>query len=473
MKKLFTLLIGGLLVISLFAQQNKNQVNGFDNTSYKCVRDYLDATQPDFLRPHFLIAANTLQNDQSSYSPDVIMQSLDSMVIMAQDWSKDWIIDEVEYYTYNTQGKCTEILALSPRNEGGPTFISKEVMTYDNQSRPKEFITYEAEDLLENKVEYVYSNGLLSKMILSSWDEDLNVWELSMKDELTYDDHSNAILFIAYSWSGTEYVNAYKEEISYDDQYIKEIIAFIWGAYKEGWEAYFKEEFSYDNNWNTILEMQSVADVDVWMDVDKTEMTYDGDKMTLSVHSTSYAYGEWTFEDKEGISYDENGNPTVDSTYKWQYESWELDTKDVFTFNDAYTTEELLLPFEWDYYYNHMLIEVDEYYWGFTSWGVEDFQFIMHYSEKNIDAIAEMSLGDVSVYPNPTNGVFTLKIDNEYRNTDIAIIDLNGRKIYSEMISNQASEVVKTIDLTTYGAGFYLLRITQGDKTSYKKVVVQ
>ena len=473
MKKILMLLVASLIVLVVVAQKNKNQSENIDPTTYKCVRDYLDATQHDFLKAHSLFAGSTVQNDQWSYSPDVMKQALDSMVVMAQGWTKDWIIDEVEYYTYNSQGKCIEILNLSPSGDGSFLFISKESMSYDNQARPVEFITYETVELQNGKVEFDYSNDLLSKLIFYSWDESINEWSLLMKDEFSYDANSNLTLINTFEWDGTAFNPYYKEEISYlNNHYMNESVSYLWNSNISDWDPSMKDEYIYDDDWNNTLFIQSDWVSVEWKPFYKTEYTFEGENMVLSVTSSSYSYDDWIFEDKDSISYYENGNPDEEFYYQWNYGSWMPQYKDVFTFNDDYPTDELMLPFFWDYYFNNMLIKVDKYDWWEPDW-IASFQFILYYSEKNVDAISEMNLDDISVYPNPNNGIFTLKIDNENRNTDIAIIDFFGRELNSEMIRNQAGEIVKTLDLTTYGSGVYFLQITQGDKISYKKVVVQ
>ncbi|HRG89880.1 MAG TPA: T9SS type A sorting domain-containing protein, partial [Chitinophagales bacterium] len=70
----------------------------------------------------------------------------------------------------------------------------------------------------------------------------------------------------------------------------------------------------------------------------------------------------------------------------------------------------------------------------------------------------------LQVYPNPSNGVFNVRIDAGRRlNGEIVVVDVTGRKVYS-----QAMDVVglytNTIDLQQLGSGLYTvqLRTTEG-----------
>lgn len=72
------------------------------------------------------------------------------------------------------------------------------------------------------------------------------------------------------------------------------------------------------------------------------------------------------------------------------------------------------------------------------------------------------NISDVTIYPNPTNGILNFNSKSEVQS--IAIFDLSGRKI-SEFNSNQ-------INISSLPKGIYLIKIsTEDGKTTTKKVV--
>jgi len=66
----------------------------------------------------------------------------------------------------------------------------------------------------------------------------------------------------------------------------------------------------------------------------------------------------------------------------------------------------------------------------------------------------------VSIFPNPSNGKFTLKLKDETIK-NIQIFDITGKLVYSEQIIN--NETQKEINLSNMTSGIYLLKLT-GDK---------
>jgi Secretion system C-terminal sorting domain/SprB repeat len=87
---------------------------------------------------------------------------------------------------------------------------------------------------------------------------------------------------------------------------------------------------------------------------------------------------------------------------------------------------------------------------------------------KNTTAIQDVDNQDiVSVFPNPTNGVFYVEI----KNTNMAflsIYDLNGRIFLQENIkSNQA------IPTDNFAKGIYILKVNILDKSIFRKLVVE
>jgi hypothetical protein len=79
----------------------------------------------------------------------------------------------------------------------------------------------------------------------------------------------------------------------------------------------------------------------------------------------------------------------------------------------------------------------------------------------------------VMIYPNPSNGRFTLQIDNgklTMNNYHLSVYNVLGERIYLAAIKRQT---FNEIDLSTAPKGIYFLKIYDGDKIYTRKIVKQ
>ena len=75
----------------------------------------------------------------------------------------------------------------------------------------------------------------------------------------------------------------------------------------------------------------------------------------------------------------------------------------------------------------------------------------------------------LSIYPNPSDGIF--RVSNESGLRQITVYNMIGKKVYTKIGSNR--EKLCEIDLTKLEKGVYFIEISDGTKTSTKKIVIQ
>lgn len=84
----------------------------------------------------------------------------------------------------------------------------------------------------------------------------------------------------------------------------------------------------------------------------------------------------------------------------------------------------------------------------------------------------DLAVEDFNYYPNPNQGVFDLSFTvPETGDTDIAIFDQNGSKIYSEKLMGLTGSYNNQIDISDQARGTYFMQISQNGKTYSKKIV--
>ncbi len=80
----------------------------------------------------------------------------------------------------------------------------------------------------------------------------------------------------------------------------------------------------------------------------------------------------------------------------------------------------------------------------------------------------------ISLYPNPTTGMFTLNINNANTNhVVISIVDMQGKIVYNESDKNVSSQYNKQIDLSDLAKGIYYVKLNIGSDVQIQKLIVQ
>jgi hypothetical protein len=83
--------------------------------------------------------------------------------------------------------------------------------------------------------------------------------------------------------------------------------------------------------------------------------------------------------------------------------------------------------------------------------------------ENNVDSESK-----ISIYPNPTNGNFTIEIDNT-KNASIEIFNISGQLFLQNLLVENTTQ----FDLSNYSNGMYFVKIETQEETVVKKIVLQ
>jgi len=79
----------------------------------------------------------------------------------------------------------------------------------------------------------------------------------------------------------------------------------------------------------------------------------------------------------------------------------------------------------------------------------------------------------VDVFPNPTNGVFGLLVQNAQNNVHVEIFDMNGKRLGVEELPIQRGTATQEYDFGHLPAGMYYIQVNDGDTFITKKLVVR
>jgi extracellular elastinolytic metalloproteinase len=75
----------------------------------------------------------------------------------------------------------------------------------------------------------------------------------------------------------------------------------------------------------------------------------------------------------------------------------------------------------------------------------------------------------IRVYPNPSNGLYNIRINKLVGKVTIQVVDLNGRLVYNQ--TDEKFNTEKTIDLSAYQSGIYVLKVSGIDLNYSEKLI--
>lgn len=74
------------------------------------------------------------------------------------------------------------------------------------------------------------------------------------------------------------------------------------------------------------------------------------------------------------------------------------------------------------------------------------------------------------IYPNPTNGIFNIDLKNEVKS--IKVINILGEIVYEEKVVNESIEKTKSINLSNFQNGIYIINFSNDLGNSNYKVIL-
>ncbi|MFZ4740688.1 MAG: beta strand repeat-containing protein [Bacteroidales bacterium] len=77
------------------------------------------------------------------------------------------------------------------------------------------------------------------------------------------------------------------------------------------------------------------------------------------------------------------------------------------------------------------------------------------------------------IYPNPSKGIITININEINSNLDLQIINIQGKVIHTETLTNDKPTYTQDIDLSKHAKGIYFVKLINKDFTKVEKIIIQ
>ncbi len=113
-----------------------------------------------------------------------------------------------------------------------------------------------------------------------------------------------------------------------------------------------------------------------------------------------------------------------------------------------------------------------------TKDGFKDAEGILNVTNADINLNIKMELGvgiktlsnyGISIYPNPSDGIFNIRNNRNLKNVNLEIRDLSGRVIIKKIINSN----IEHIDISNYSKGIYIINMNFEGEIVNKKIVIK
>ncbi len=485
------IIIANLIVISFMGQSNFRSVeNDYKPENQKRLKSFFKRLNqndiPDSIDQFYY------PNAKSSNFSFQTKQKLDSMVFQYFDeYTNVWAGYLKDEYTYDSNGNVitkTEYETEEGGNEWKPWSMYEYSYISDNWLSSELYYYFDqaTNHWLKNwKYEYGYDEiGNLIIRTNREWDEGLNNWADHSKFVYAYNSGYEVDSIIAFLWDIEldQWKYSSKWEKTYDENgNLSNKLFFNWDVADSEWNRYSKNEYAYFEN----IKLQHkigylwYGEPEEWKYSNKQEYEYDAND-NLVLKSYFHWYQEennWIGSYREEYIYDANDNVIEFNQYDWNNMTgqWEYDYQSSFSYDNSYSFDDLVLPFEIEEesqednvnLFNHMITDVLGKLFDGGSWlDVEKVE--LHYSSMEV-GIHENQMISAIVYPNPAADFVSFRLDEGPRKMQLEIIDMFGKVVLTQLISNGGKVSVGQLKSSIY---FY--RLMDGDRVfSSGKLSVQ
>jgi len=319
-----------------------------------------------------------------------------------------------------------------------------------------EFATYDFflnEQSFGMKEEYNYdSNDFYEGSTRYRWDVPTTTWvpDYNIVREANADGYAKYSVSREWEEATPGYYVAVDSTIfSYTSEgLLSESIVYQWDVFSDTWKIKYKNTFDY--NGNDLLEMKTTETWDIstndWRNDQEMEYAYNSnDQPTTTFQKTWDDFDNVWVDDFSYVNtYDANSNLLTAIGLQWDY--WQ---------DDWYGWQNISNAYE-----NSNKTESVSKGWSYTNWDWENRDSSVYFYGVGVTSNNTLpDFKELSISPNPSNGLFTIDYDLNGIETTYNIVNAQGETL----LQRKLTEKTQSIDLTVYPKGLYFLVLPNGE----------
>lgn len=297
------------------------------------------------------------------------------------------------------------------------------------------------------------NNSKLSYILDQAWDG--STWVNSRLSSYMYDANGNLTSFLIQNWDGNKWTNSDLNTYTYDfnNNQTSNLYQKDWYG-GSTWENIVLVSYTFDSNNNRTTRLSQSWKNDTWENNYLDSNSYNINNKLASTISKYYNENAWENSGRELYSFDTIKNQSGSIYYFWHNSTWVLLNQSLITYNNSDPLN-----------FNNNMSKT----WDITGTKVNSGDSLCYYYHTPLTGTPSLKESEIVVYPNPSNGKFTINKANT--SGYIEIYNSTGNRIYSdlEFKTQQKSE----IDISDFAEGIYFIKIYNQKNIFTKKVIIQ
>jgi len=310
---------------------------------------------------------------------------------------------------------------------------------------------------LFNKTHKLQSNKWVLKASLANPKQRLDsIVDAGEKIEFAYDNNANCTLETVYHWDSSKHV-AWVFSRTFESIYNingKDSLDIEYNWDNSTWEKEYKTIHKYNCNGKDSLDVESDwnSDTSKWeSDSYKTEFTYTSNGLVGIRFAWSSYTSTWTNSQKYESTYDSNNNCVSEIDYDWDNSVWNPEFKYGFTFNPAYSIDDLIAPYSFRFGQNMLtkMICYKSYNSSTSIWTELEGEYTFYYSSVNGNTGVSIVADKGTLKALVRNG--QLQVAGIAEGESIVVYNMQGIAIYNQKIMGN------TVNINLPQAGLYIV----------------
>jgi hypothetical protein len=297
----------------------------------------------------------------------------------------------------------------------------------------------------KNTNTYDTSNNLTSTLYQNWYG---SIWVNVSQNTYTYDANNNLTRELMQSWHGSDWVNESQDVYTYDSNNNR--TSWVYQYWKgSDWVNSLKYTYAYDTKNNLTSELGLHWTGSNWIIDNQSNYTYDANNNLMNVLCQYWHEGNLMNLYQVSYSYDANNNLTRELMQRWIVSNWVNFLQDAYTY-DANKFEKSHTSLQLN---NGTKVTAGDstYYYYHTVLGINDLM---------------VQNGNLTVYPNPTSTIINIKTTTK---GSFSILNISGLQILQQEINEQTT----TVDVSGLKSGVYFVHLTSDKSVATGKFLKQ